>query len=171
MYQFFHGTVHVTCSESFYRVLHQMVYFLSMILFKLLRLLVPYLTILLLLKISTQYFNEVSVVEIPSNDDTCTETMWRNILFIDIFFPLDQRVSPCVQLKTLKPSLTMILFLQCMIWSWFLSVEAYFFITATLLLLLSQIHPHFAITLFTSFFISSFFTTALIKNSGEPVSR
>lgn len=93
MYQFFHGTVHVTCSESFYRVLHQMIYFLSMILFKLLRLLVPYLTVLLLLKISTQYFEEVSVVEIPSNDDTCAETMWRNILFIDIFFPMDQRVS------------------------------------------------------------------------------
>lgn len=95
MYQFFHGTVHVSCLERLYRVLHQMAFFVSMILFKLLRLLVPYLTILLLLKISTEYFEEVSVVEIPSNDHTCAETMWRNILFIDIFLPLDQRVRRC----------------------------------------------------------------------------
>lgn len=93
MYQFFHRTVHVANSESFYRVLHQMVYFVSMIIFKVLRLLVPYVSVLLLLKVSTDHFFETSVVQIPSNDGNCGAIMWRNLIFIDIFFPLEQRVS------------------------------------------------------------------------------
>lgn len=93
MYQFFHGTIHINCSEKFYRVLHQMIYFFSVILFKLTRFLLPYLSILLLVKVANEYFSEVSAVEIPSNDDECERTIWRNLLFIDIFFPLDQRVT------------------------------------------------------------------------------
>lgn len=58
-----------------------------------------------------------------------------------------------------------------MIWSWYLSVEIYLFIIAILLLMLARTHPHFAITIFTSFFISSFFTTAIIRIDNASVVR
>lgn len=71
-----------------------MMYFISVIFFKMMRLFLPYLVIILSLKISMLYYKEVSAVEIASNDHiTCENNFWRNILYIDIFYPLTERVS------------------------------------------------------------------------------
>lgn len=48
-------------------------------------------------------------------------------------------------------------------WSWFISLEVQFFIVSSLLMLLSKNHPKYAMTLCSSFFISSIITSTLMK--------
>lgn len=58
------------------------------------RLIFPYLVVLLMLQIIMKYFHHNSIVEIPTQDHiTCQENMWRNMLFIDTFFPVHERVN------------------------------------------------------------------------------
>lgn len=60
------------------------------------RLIFPYLVCLLMLQLIIKYFYDHSIVEIPSQDHiTCQENMWKNMLFIDTFFPIHERVSSC----------------------------------------------------------------------------
>lgn len=66
----------------------------SMILYKMFSMLLPYAVTLLILQICMKHFNDFSTIDVPSVDhQTCHETMWRNIFFIDQFYPLEQRVS------------------------------------------------------------------------------
>lgn len=54
----------------------------------------PYLVTLLLVKVSAEYFYEVSPVDLPSFDHvTCGDNIGRSLLYADIFFPIEERVS------------------------------------------------------------------------------
>lgn len=40
-----------------------------------------------------KYFYDYGIMEIPSNDHvTCPINMWRNIFYVDTFYPLPERV-------------------------------------------------------------------------------
>lgn len=53
----------------------------------------PYLVVLIVLQLTMKHFTDVSLLDIPSEDHvTCQEHMWKNILYIDTFFPVTERV-------------------------------------------------------------------------------
>lgn len=67
---------------------------ISMIAYKMFSMTFPYIATLLLLKMLMKYFYDFSIIDIPSMDhQTCEQSMLRNILYIDQFYPLDERVS------------------------------------------------------------------------------
>lgn len=54
----------------------------------------PYAIVLMLLQVSMKHFEDFGIIDVPSVDHlTCPENMWRNIFFIDTFFPLEERVT------------------------------------------------------------------------------
>jgi len=75
-------------------VFDQFLHYFALNIFKILKLLLPYVTVLNLLSISQKHFNEHSVVDIPSNDHyTCAVNMWKNLIFLDNFSSYSERVS------------------------------------------------------------------------------
>lgn len=71
-----------------------LLHLISMIAYKTLSTLFPYLIALLTLEMLMKYFYDFSAVDIPSMDHiTCHTNMWRNIFYIDQFYPLEERVS------------------------------------------------------------------------------
>lgn len=64
-----------------------------MIAYKVFSMTFPYIAILLLLQMFMKYFYDFGTIDIPSMDHkTCETSMWRNILYVDQFYPLDERV-------------------------------------------------------------------------------
>lgn len=71
-----------------------MLHILSMIVYKAFSMTFPYIATLLVLELLMKYFHDFSIIDIPSMDHvTCQTNMWRNILYIDQFYPLENRVS------------------------------------------------------------------------------
>ncbi|XP_031626081.1 uncharacterized protein LOC116342557 [Contarinia nasturtii] len=132
-------------SSCFDTLLH----IVSMIAYKVFSMTFPYIASLLLLQMCMKYFHDYGVIEIPSMDHhTCEASMWRNIIYIDQFYPLKER---------------------CMVWSWILSIEVHCFIVACIILLILKNHPRFGIVIFSSFLISSLIAnTALRFYQHEP---
>lgn len=128
---------------------------------------IPYSVGLFVLSICMKYFNDFSIIDIPSLDHkTCSTNMWRNIFYIDQFYPLQERV--CYNLSIIICFFVFYNFhhlfsFQCMIWSWILSLEMQFFIVACIVLLILKNHPRYGFTIFFSFFISSFIATTTLR--------
>lgn len=58
------------------------------------RISLPYAAGLLLLQFCMKHFNDFAIIDIPSLDhQTCAGNMWRNLFYIDQFYPLDERVG------------------------------------------------------------------------------
>lgn len=77
-------------SSCFSTLLHIM----AMIGYKAFSITIPYIVILLLLQMVMKYFHDFGIIDIPSMDHlTCPSSVWRNIAFIDQFYPLNERVS------------------------------------------------------------------------------
>lgn len=77
-------------SSCFDTLLH----IISMILYKVFSHTFPYIATLLVLQMLMKHFYDFSIIDIPSMDHrTCETSMWRNILYIDQFYQLDERVS------------------------------------------------------------------------------
>lgn len=71
-----------------------MLHILLMIVYKAFSMTVPYIATLLVLELLMKHFHDFSIIDIPSMDHvTCQTNMWRNILYIDQFYPLENRVS------------------------------------------------------------------------------
>lgn len=71
-----------------------MLHMILMIAYKVFSMTFPYIATLLLLQLFMKHFYDFSIIDIPSVDhQTCQSSMWRNILFIDQFYPLHERVS------------------------------------------------------------------------------
>ncbi|XP_055389988.1 O-acyltransferase like protein-like [Condylostylus longicornis] len=84
------------------------------------------------------------ILEIPSKDFmNCDLHKWKNILFIDTFFPMEER---------------------CMIWSWLISLEVQFFLAGSLILLLAQIHPKYAASIFFTLLIFSIIAFLMLES-------
>ncbi|XP_067638845.1 nose resistant to fluoxetine protein 6-like isoform X1 [Eurosta solidaginis] len=81
-----------------------------------------------------KHFHHNVALEIPSLDyKTCNKKL-TNILYVDTFYPLEQR---------------------CMPWTWFVSLEMQFFIVTCLVLLLAEIYSTYAIIIATVTFLIS----------------
>ncbi|XP_055303582.1 nose resistant to fluoxetine protein 6-like [Sitodiplosis mosellana] len=120
-----------------------LLHIMSMIAYKVLQSVFPYIAILLLLQMLMKHFYDFSIIDIPSMDHrTCERSMWRNILYIDQFYPLDER---------------------CMLWSWVLSIEVHCFVVACIILLILKNHPRFGIIIFSSFLISSLIANTTLR--------
>lgn len=67
--------------------------FVMLVSFKILKILLPYLTVIHSLRIAMKHFNENSILNVPSNDHLTCENIWKNLLFLDNFGPYSERVS------------------------------------------------------------------------------
>ncbi len=123
-----------------------------------------------MLQIVMKYYYHNSIVEIPSQDHiTCQENMWRNMLFIDTFFPIQERVKFDYFFKeSVLYVLYSIYVFQCMPWSWFFSLDCQFFVAASIILLIANNHPRYATVICMAFFVSSFVTTTIIRYNKRP---
>lgn len=69
-------------------------HFFGLIVFRFVRLTVPYLFVLGISQVTMQYFEQYSIFEPEFSDqDNCPKYWWRNVLYINTFFPVDQMVS------------------------------------------------------------------------------
>lgn len=158
----------------------------SMIAYKVISMTFPYIATLMLLQLLMKHFHDFSIIDIPSMDhQTCQTSMWHNILYIDQFYPLEQRVCihtikkwfDCERVFCLinfhrLPSPFHVRLVQCMVWSWILSVEVHCFIVACIILLILKNHPRFGIIIFSSILISSLIAnTALRIHEHQPEKR
>ena len=75
------------------RISEHFKHFFMLVAFKVLRIIVPYLTVIHVLRIAMRYFNESSILNVPSNDHITCENIWKNLLFLDNFGPYKERVS------------------------------------------------------------------------------
>lgn len=67
--------------------------FFGLICYRFIRLTAPYMYVLLLVEIVMKYFHHHSVFEPPTLDhDNCPNYWWRNILYINTLFPVEQMV-------------------------------------------------------------------------------
>lgn len=90
----FYTTARVIDVHQICGAFDQLLLFASMVLYKLIRLTFPYLVVLIGLQLTMKHYQSTAVLEIPSEDHaTCQEHMWKNILYIDTFFPVTERVS------------------------------------------------------------------------------
>ncbi|XP_017472178.1 PREDICTED: uncharacterized protein LOC108363348 isoform X2 [Rhagoletis zephyria] len=117
-----------------YQVSQQMIFVLKLTLQKALSLSPSFAFCTFAEHLLDKHFHNNIALEIPSLDyKTCNKKL-SNILYVDTFFPLEQR---------------------CMLWTWFLSLEMQFFIVACLVLLLAEIHSVYAVIIgMAMFFIS-----------------
>lgn len=66
-------------------------YFL-IVAYKILKMTLPYLSVIVCLRMAMKHFNENSILSVPSNDHfTCNE-VWKNLIFLDVFIPYSERV-------------------------------------------------------------------------------
>lgn len=71
-----------------------LLHIMSMIAYKAFSMTFPFIATLLILQLLMRHFHDFSIIDIPSMDHlTCETSMWRNILYVDQFYPLEDRVS------------------------------------------------------------------------------
>lgn len=78
------------------RIAEHFKHFFLLVCVKILRIILPYLTVIHLLRIAMRHFNESSILNVPSNDHITCENIWKNLLFIDNFGAYKDRVRPNV---------------------------------------------------------------------------
>ncbi|XP_045507641.1 nose resistant to fluoxetine protein 6-like isoform X2 [Colias croceus] len=113
------------------------------------RLTAPYLFMLGVVEVTMKWFAHNAVFEPPALDhETCPRYWWRNLLYINTLFPVDQ---------------------MCMLWSWYLSDDTQFYAVSAILLILATSHFKLSVILTGVFFVSSLFTTGYVSWSSEHI--
>uniref|UniRef100_A0A1B0FGS6 Nose resistant-to-fluoxetine protein N-terminal domain-containing protein n=1 Tax=Glossina morsitans morsitans TaxID=37546 RepID=A0A1B0FGS6_GLOMM len=115
---------------------------LMMLLYRYIRLTPAYLFVI--------FFNDFSLRETFNNSifqatiapNTCSQYWWRNILYVNNFYPLSE---------------------ICMIWSWYMANEMQFYIMATILLVVSVRYFKTAVLTLASILISSWGVAGLVS--------
>lgn len=74
------------------RISEQLKHFFLLVSFKILKILLPYVTVIQLLRIAMKHFNENSILNVPSHDHFTCDNIWKNLLFLDNFGPYSERV-------------------------------------------------------------------------------
>lgn len=74
------------------RVSEHFKHFFLLVSFKVLGILLPYVTVIHSLRIAMKHFNENSILNVPSNDHFTCDNIWKNLLFHDNFGPYNERV-------------------------------------------------------------------------------
>ncbi|KAF9795564.1 hypothetical protein SFRURICE_004936 [Spodoptera frugiperda] len=123
--------------------------FLGLIGYRFARLTAPYLFILGVVEVTMKWFAHNAVFEPPANDyDTCPKYWWRNLLYINTLFPVEQ---------------------MCMLWSWYLSDDTQFYAVSAILLILATSHFKLSASLTGVLFVSSLFTTGYVSWSNDHI--
>lgn len=78
--------------RSLSRISEHFKQFFLLVCFKVLRIILPYVIVILLLRVAMKHFNESSILNVPSNDHVTCENIWKNLLFLDNFGPYKDRV-------------------------------------------------------------------------------
>ncbi|XP_072392694.1 nose resistant to fluoxetine protein 6 isoform X1 [Diabrotica undecimpunctata] len=124
-------------------------HFLGLVCYRFARLTFPYLFTLGVVEVSMKWFAYNSVFEPPTNDHiNCPNYWWRNILYINTLFPVDQ---------------------MCMLWSWYLSDDTQFYVVGAVILILATSHFKSAAALLITFMVSSWMTTGYIAYSNSHI--
>ncbi|KAK6641346.1 hypothetical protein RUM44_013055 [Polyplax serrata] len=121
---------------------NSMLKFIGGVTYRLIRLTPPYGVVLILTYLTGRWFYFNSVFDPPVGDHlTCQQFWWRNLLYINTLFPVDQ---------------------MCMIWSWYLADDTQFYFLGLILLLLSSRYVKGTTILTGIFVVSSWITTIVI---------
>ncbi|XP_044733081.1 nose resistant to fluoxetine protein 6-like [Chrysoperla carnea] len=116
--------------------------YVSLILYRFVRLTPPYIFVIGISSISTKYHLSNSVIELPSSDHVnCDKYWWRNILYINTFFPSNE---------------------MCMVWSWYLANDTQFYTIGILILLISMRHIRLAGIIVATLLITAWLTTGIV---------
>ncbi|KAI4486403.1 hypothetical protein M0804_005773 [Polistes exclamans] len=116
--------------------------FIGLLVYRFCRLTAPYMFILGVVEISMKWFHYNSVFEPPTADHyNCPNYWWRNLLYINTFFPVDQ---------------------MCMPWSWYVADDTQFYIVGGVILVLAVNHFKIAATAVITLLVSSWLTTGYI---------
>lgn len=67
-------------------------HFFLILIFKVLRVLLPYLAVIHSLRIAMKHFHETSILNVPSNDHFTCDNIWKNLVFLENFSPYEERV-------------------------------------------------------------------------------
>ncbi|XP_075990168.1 uncharacterized protein LOC142985805 [Anticarsia gemmatalis] len=123
--------------------------FLGLIGYRFARLTAPYLFTLGVVEVTMKWFANNSVFEPPAMDhETCPKYWWRNLLYINTLFPVDQ---------------------MCMLWSWYLSDDTQFYAVSAILLILATSHFKLSAVLTGLLFLSSLVTTGYVSWSSNHI--
>ncbi|XP_075228179.1 O-acyltransferase like protein-like [Lycorma delicatula] len=123
--------------------------FFSMIVYRFFRLTPPYLIVLWVVEISMKHYRDHSPLEFPTSDyENCENYWWRNILYINTFYPLSER---------------------CMTWSWYLADDSQFYCVGVILLITSLSYFNVAAGLISVLFVAGWGITAAISLSHQHI--
>uniref|UniRef100_W8B935 Nose resistant to fluoxetine protein 6 n=1 Tax=Ceratitis capitata TaxID=7213 RepID=W8B935_CERCA len=117
-------------------------HFFGLVAYRFMRLTAPYMFVLGVVQVTMKYLAAYSIFDPPTLDhETCPQYWWRNLLYINTLFPVDQ---------------------MCMLWSWYLANDTQFYMIGAIILIIGV--RHFKISAFTTLFflVSSWITTAII---------
>ncbi|XP_071451726.1 O-acyltransferase like protein-like [Hetaerina americana] len=116
--------------------------FVGILIYRFIRLTPTYLVAIGMVEVTARWLMDGSVFPPPTLDhELCPKYWWRNILYINTFYPVDQ---------------------MCMVWSWYLADDSQFYTLGVLLLLLSTRHFRIALAAGSLILVSSWFTTGII---------
>ncbi|XP_071451520.1 O-acyltransferase like protein-like [Hetaerina americana] len=116
--------------------------FIGMVIYRFLRLTPPYMFILGLVEVTMKYCHDHGSLEPVATDYiNCPKYWWRNVLYINTMFPLEQR---------------------CMSWSWYLANDTQFYIVGTIILIIAVNYFWLAAGMVVVFMLSAWSTTAVI---------
>ncbi|BFG00152.1 uncharacterized protein DMAD_00214 [Drosophila madeirensis] len=117
-------------------------HFFGLVAYRFMRLTAPYLFVLGVVQVTMKYLAAYSIFDPPTMDHiTCPDYWWRNILYINTLFPVDE---------------------MCMLWSWYLANDTQFYMIGAIILIVGV--RHFKLSAITTlvFLVLSWITTAVI---------
>ncbi|XP_036343941.1 nose resistant to fluoxetine protein 6-like, partial [Rhagoletis pomonella] len=117
-------------------------HFLGLVAYRFMRLTAPYMFVLGVVQVTMKYLATYSIFDPPTMDhETCPKYWWRNLLYINTLFPVDQ---------------------MCMLWSWYLANDTQFYIIGAIILIIGVRHFKLSACTTLVFLVSSWITTAII---------
>ncbi|XP_055913779.1 uncharacterized protein LOC129947292 isoform X2 [Eupeodes corollae] len=112
------------------------------VMYRYIRLTPAYLFVVEFYELSLKYTFDRSVFQPQFAVQTCSDYWWRNIIYINNFFPLNQ---------------------MCMVWSWYMANDMQFYIMATLLLVYSTRYFKTTILILLTCLVSSWGVSGMIS--------
>ncbi|XP_055843841.1 uncharacterized protein LOC129910468 [Episyrphus balteatus] len=112
------------------------------VIYRYIRLTPAYLFVILFYELSLKYTFDRSVFQPLYPVENCADYWWRNIMYINNFFPLNQ---------------------MCMVWSWYMANDMQFYIMTTLLLVFSTRYFKTTILILLTCLVSSWGVSGMIS--------
>lgn len=111
-------------------------------------------------QVTMKYLAATSIFEPPTLDHlTCPHYWWRNMLYINTLFPVEQMVSEPIYSFS---CCCYYYLLQCMLWSWYLANDTQFYIIGAIILIIGVRHFQLSAITTCAFLIVSWIVTAIV---------